>query len=276
MVVQTMPPRQIRRRINARTCRDPRARAELLASIRQDGIKVPIFVMRVDGGYEIIDGEGRWDIALELDFAEVPVVIFDYIPDEAEILLTQLTINCHRSDLDPVDQADAFAAVMKGKGWTATQLAGRHGKSKTAVSHLMTLASETEEVRQLVRDGKLAVSAVPKLKEMDAEKRAQLIEKAKVGRVTREAIHRAAARQKKSGRGASGKLQRLVCPLRSSTLTFVANAGITYDLVIGEAEDFIKQAKKAREQQLAITTFASTLRDRSKAHHNRSEDQTHE
>lgn len=126
--------------------------AELVASIAKHGVLQPILVEPTgEGGkYRLLIGERRLRAAEKAGLKAVPAIILEepLKPDEA--LETRLIENLHREDLDPLDEAEAYAALRE-TGLTVSAIARRIGKSRPYVSQRMRLLKLHPAVRMSVR-----------------------------------------------------------------------------------------------------------------------------
>jgi ParB family chromosome partitioning protein len=127
---------------------------ELAASIREVGILQPLVVRSTADGFELIAGERRLRAAREAGLDRVPVLIRQ--AGETESVELALVENLQREDLNPLETAAAYQALMDGFGLTKEQLAHRLGKSRAAVSNTLRLAQLPEPVRAMLQDGKLS------------------------------------------------------------------------------------------------------------------------
>lgn len=139
---------QPRRDINAE------ALEELASSIRTQGIMQPLVVRKVDDEkYEIIAGERRWRAAQQAGLDVVPVIVRE-VSDEAAIAMA-LIENIQREDLNAMEESLALLRLQKEFQLTQQQVADAVGKSRSAVTNLMRLASLESEVQQLLERGDL-------------------------------------------------------------------------------------------------------------------------
>jgi ParB-like partition proteins len=130
--------------------------AELASSIREKGILQPILVRphpRENGRYEIIAGERRWRAAQQARLTDVPVVVSEM--DDMEMFEVAVIENVQRADLNPLEEADAFKALMDRFGRTQDQVAGVVGKSRSHVANTLRLLQLPEDVLWYVREGHL-------------------------------------------------------------------------------------------------------------------------
>lgn len=134
---------------------DEDALAELADSIRRHGLQEPIVVRKNSKGeLEIVAGERRCRAAVMADVEKVPVFIREV--SDNDLLLLALVENLHRDDLNPIEQAEAYAALMRDFGWTQEQLAGEVGRSRVAVTNTLRLLNLPEPARKMVADGTLS------------------------------------------------------------------------------------------------------------------------
>ncbi len=127
---------------------------ELAASIREVGILQPLVVRSTVDGFELIAGERRLRAAREAGLDRVPVLIRQ--AGENESVELALVENLQREDLNPLETAAAYQALMDGFGLSKEQLAHRLGKSRAAVTNTLRLAQLPEPVRAMLQDGKLS------------------------------------------------------------------------------------------------------------------------
>jgi ParB family chromosome partitioning protein len=138
-----------------RTRFDEDAINSLAASIREVGILQPIVVRRSgDGRYELIAGERRLRAARAAGLATVPVVQRD--SGDEDLLREALIENIHREDLNPVEQAEAFRALLEELGLKQEELAERVGVSRSHIANTIRLLGLPLEVQQLLTDEKLS------------------------------------------------------------------------------------------------------------------------
>lgn len=139
-----------------RTAFDDSALNELADSIRAYGVIQPIVVRPLDkGGYQIVAGERRWRAARRAGLSEVPVVIRDL--DEEQTLEIAIIENLQREDLNLVEVAQGYRALMDNFGMTQEQVAEKVGKSRSAVANTVRVLNLSDEVRELVAAGDLTL-----------------------------------------------------------------------------------------------------------------------
>jgi ParB family chromosome partitioning protein len=128
---------------------------ELADSIRTQGIIQPLVVTAAgDGTFLIVAGERRWRAARRAGLTEVPVVIRE-VSGDRHLLELALVENLQRSDLNPIEEAEALL-TLQGFGLQHEEIAARVGKSRSAVSNSLRLLKLPEDVRDLMRSGALS------------------------------------------------------------------------------------------------------------------------
>lgn len=133
---------------------DDEAMEELTRSVSAYGVIQPLIVVKMGGKYQIVAGERRWRAAQKAGLKEVPVIIRDYTPTEIrEIALIE---NIQRQDLNPIEEAEAYAALIKEHGIRQDELAEKLSKSRAAVANRLRLLKLPESVRNYVIEGKLS------------------------------------------------------------------------------------------------------------------------
>ncbi len=141
-----------------RTRMDEGALYELAESIKAQGIMQPILVRRLAKGehagkYEIIAGERRFRASKLAGLDTVPVLVRD-VPDEAAAAMA-LIENIQREDLNPLEEAQGLARLVKEFDYTHEQAAQAVGRSRSAASNLLRLLNLAEPVQTMLMAGDL-------------------------------------------------------------------------------------------------------------------------
>jgi len=129
--------------------------AELAASLKSSGIIQPLVVRRTSEGYELIAGQRRWRAARLAGLAEVPVFVRD-VDSYAQAQMA-LVENIQREDLNPIERAQAYKALMVQLGLTQAELATRMGEDRSSIANFLRLLELSEGVRTMVRDGRISL-----------------------------------------------------------------------------------------------------------------------
>jgi ParB family transcriptional regulator, chromosome partitioning protein len=130
---------------------------ELVASLRERGIIQPIIARPVRGAseaYEIIAGERRWRAAQRAGLHDVPVVVVD--ATDAEALQMAIIENVQRADLNPLEEANGYQALMEEFGNSQDEIAKVIGKSRSHVANTLRLLKLPEAVKVHIHSGKLS------------------------------------------------------------------------------------------------------------------------
>ena len=128
---------------------------ELAESIRQHGVIQPLTVRKLSSGYyQIIAGERRWRAARMAGLTEIPAVVIE--ADDQKAMELAMIENLQREDLDPIEEAQGFRALVEQYGMTQEEAAKRVGKSRSAVANSMRLLDLTQALQELVAQGKLS------------------------------------------------------------------------------------------------------------------------
>tara|TARA_R110002096_G_scaffold113077_4_gene245988 strand:+ start:1261 stop:2160 length:900 start_codon:yes stop_codon:yes gene_type:complete len=131
---------------------------DLAASIAGRGIIQPIIVRpdpQIAGQYQIVAGERRWRAAQQAKLHEIPVLIREF--DDEQLLEVAIIENVQRSDLNAVEEALGYRALMDRFGHTQEQVSSALGKSRSYIANILRLLNLPVEVQQYVREGRLSV-----------------------------------------------------------------------------------------------------------------------
>ena len=157
--VRELPIELVRRNPNQPRQSFPEAELDELAqSIRQSGVLQPILVRSargVPGEFEIVAGERRWRAAQKAGLHVIPALVRELGDDQAyEIAVVE---NVQRADLNALEEAQAYSALMQRMAYTQDQVASAVGKSRSHVANTLRLMQLPGEVQTMVLDG--AISA---------------------------------------------------------------------------------------------------------------------
>lgn len=161
-------PRQPRKHFSSSELED------LIASIKEHGIIQPLLVTETAlGQYELIAGERRLRAAAMLGLKQVPVTVRS-VNDQQKLELA-LIENIQRQDLNAMEEATAYQALIDEFGLTQDEVGKRVGKSRSVVANTLRLLDLSEEMRQAIVEEKISKShARTLLAETDPAKREHL------------------------------------------------------------------------------------------------------
>lgn len=157
------------RRDQPRKTFEREALESLADSIAAYGVLQPIIVRENTdfGTYEIIAGERRWRAAKMAGLTEIPAVIFD--GDDLKAAQVAIIENVQREDLNPVEEALGYGALIEKFGLTQEQVAKQVGKSRSAVTNMLRLLDLPDEVLEMLKVGDLSVGHAKALLGLDGD-----------------------------------------------------------------------------------------------------------
>lgn len=133
---------------------DPESLGELASSIREHGILQPLLVREVDGGFQLIAGERRWQAAQKAGLTTVPCRVVDVIDKTAcEFALEE---NLKRKDLNDLEKAQAFKEYLSHFECTVEELCKQLSMNRSTVTNILRLLDLAEPVKQALRAGRIS------------------------------------------------------------------------------------------------------------------------
>jgi ParB family transcriptional regulator, chromosome partitioning protein len=137
-----------------RTQFDEAELSELAQSIREHGVLQPVLVsQQPDGTFQLITGERRWRAVQLAGMPTVPAMVKEATPQAS--LELALVENIQRRDLNPLEEAHAFRALLDEHGLTQEQLGQRIGKSRVTITNTLRLLNLPEPVREALLNGSI-------------------------------------------------------------------------------------------------------------------------
>ena len=134
---------------------DEDALAELAESIRRDGMQEPVIVRRAGDEYELVSGERRVRAAVMAEVERVPAVVREVY--DRDMLKLGLIENIQREDLNPIELAHAYQALIEEFEWTQEEMADEVGKNRATVTNTLRLLHLPDMVQEQVADGTLSM-----------------------------------------------------------------------------------------------------------------------
>ncbi|MBX3442706.1 MAG: ParB/RepB/Spo0J family partition protein [Planctomyces sp.] len=133
---------------------DAESLGELSGSIREHGILQPLLVREVEGGFQVIAGERRWQASVRAGLASVPCRVVDVIDKTAcEYALEE---NLKRKDLGDLEKAQAFRDYLTNFGGTIEELSKQLSMNRSTVSNFLRLLDLAEPVRLALSSGRIS------------------------------------------------------------------------------------------------------------------------
>ena len=132
---------------------------KLSQSIKNNGIFQPIVAVtdqEKNGKYKIVAGERRWRAAQLANIHEVPIILRDDLSSE-KIVEISLLENLERSDLNPIEEAKGYEALINEHNYTQEKVAKIFSKSRPYITNFLRLLTLPDEIKSYIVDGKLSV-----------------------------------------------------------------------------------------------------------------------
>jgi ParB/RepB/Spo0J family partition protein len=226
----------------------------LAMSMRAIGQQVPIRVRRDGNSFFLVDGARRVRAARKAGIQTVSAIVEGRELSEGEILHRQISINGQRVDVEPSAKANAIERLKTCNNWDATEVGKQLGMSDSKLTLLKALPSLPEAIRELVDQGKVAISTAYNISRVpDPAKQMAMAMEAAAGRLPRDA---AAAAVKKSKRGRkSAKRPRkrgFGISLKQGRTVSVSGAESSYESLIAALLEAVELLKAAQADGVAL------------------------
>lgn len=148
---------------------------DLISSIKEHGIIQPLIVTKANGEYELIAGERRLRASRTLGLKTVPAIVRD--ATEQQKLELALIENIQRQDLNAVEEALAYKALIEEFNLTQEHVSKRVGKSRSNIANILRLLELPEEILVALKNGQITKShGRTLLAETDVKKQMSLFE----------------------------------------------------------------------------------------------------
>ncbi len=147
---------------------DPATLQELAQSIKANGIVQPLIVRKIGSQYHLITGERRWRAARLAGLKTVPAVIREV--SEFKQLEWALIENIQRQDLNPIEEASAYATLVDDFSLTQEEVAQRVGKDRSSVANYMRLLKLPAEIRERIQKLELSMGHARAISSLEKEK----------------------------------------------------------------------------------------------------------
>lgn len=148
----------VRGKFQPRVYFDEEAILELANSIKANGILQPIIVRPIDKSslYEIIAGERRWRAAQKAGLQEVNCIVNTYSDQQA--VAAAAIENLNRSDLNPIEEAQAYQRLIDTCDYSHEEVAATMGKSRTKITNSLRLLALDKNVTEMLINGQITES----------------------------------------------------------------------------------------------------------------------
>ena len=163
---------------------DETALNELAESIREHGLIQPLLVRQLDSGrYQIVAGERRWRAARLAGLDRVPVIVREM--DEKTVMEIALIENLQREDLNAIEEAEGYRALIEKYGMTQEEVARAVTKSRPAVTNALRLLGLEPSEREALAAGKISAGHARALLALSGDTRKEGLRLAMAGATVR-------------------------------------------------------------------------------------------
>ena len=162
-------------RLQPRSYFDDKKLEELVNSIEEHGVLQPVVVQKADSGYELIVGERRWRASKKLGLKKIPAVIREV--SDAQSLEIAIIENIHRHDLNPIEEAEAYARLANEFALTQEMVAKKVGKSRTAVANTLRLLKLSRNIKEDLISEKISMGHARALLGLENSKQMEVLRK---------------------------------------------------------------------------------------------------
>jgi ParB family chromosome partitioning protein len=162
-------------RLQPRSYFDDKKLEELITSIEEHGVLQPVVVQKADSGYELIVGERRWRASKKLGLKKIPAVIREV--SDAQSLEIAIIENIHRHDLNPIEEAEAYARLANEFALTQEMVAKKVGKSRTAVANTLRLLKLSRNIKEDLISEKISMGHARALLGLENSKQMEILRK---------------------------------------------------------------------------------------------------
>lgn len=176
---------------------------ELVKSVKEHGVLMPVLVRDVPEGFELVAGFRRVEAAKKAGLKEIPASLVSAKEDDDAIVL-QVVENLQREDMSPIEEAEAYQYLVE-HGMKQTEIAKAVGKSKGYISQRINLLKVDDSVRESVERGELPVSSVRDLSGMSKEDQKKVVEKAKKAAEDGTKVTKSGKKSERSAKGEAVK-----------------------------------------------------------------------
>ncbi|MFC1568196.1 ParB/RepB/Spo0J family partition protein [Candidatus Margulisiibacteriota bacterium] len=127
---------------------------ELASSIKEQGVIEPILTRMRQGKYEMVAGERRWRAAKLAGLAAIPSIVKDFTDEQS--LELALIENLQREDLNPMDEAEGYAQLIKEFKLTQEEVAKKVGKNRATVTNMLRVLTLPDKIKDSLRQGQIS------------------------------------------------------------------------------------------------------------------------
>jgi ParB family chromosome partitioning protein len=236
---------------------DPRIITAIADSLLDCGQLQPIRVRQSGDVLVIVDGELRYRAAKIAKLKTMKVIVEPNELCNGEVILRQLVSNCHRSNLNDIEKAQAIELLMKETEWNASQTAAKLGFSVGTVTKSLSLLTLSEPLQKRVCDGEIPATAAYALTQVqELSDRDALAARVVSGELTRDGLTRAIKAQKqKRRRVPCARACRVTAKLENRQSVMVSAPVLDLNAFVSILETLLGHARDAHTQGLTLGAF---------------------
>jgi ParB/RepB/Spo0J family partition protein len=238
----------------------------MVQSIKTHGVLQPIGVVPDGkGNYQGQWGQCRFLASIAAGLEVIPAIVLHTPMTELEAMEKRYTENKLRVNLNPIDDANALAAMMKASGRTASQLAQHLGIDVSHISKSLKLLEQTPDFQKLVAAGRISPATAYELTLVpDDEERKRLLAQAVEGKLTRDAISEARKKAKRAASPSPAGPARAVVKLGDGKSITINSVGLTLETCVDLVEQLLAKLRDARKREWSLNSFLKVQDDLSK------------
>jgi ParB family chromosome partitioning protein len=163
--------------------------AELAQSIKANGVIQPVIVRSVGNSYQLIAGERRWRAAKISGLQKIPAIVRPVKDDE--MLELALVENIHRTDLNPIERANAYQKYLSSLSLTQADAAERLGQDRSVIANYLRLLDLPTDIKQMLIDNQLTMGHARAILALPTDElRRKLANRAMAGRLSVREVER--------------------------------------------------------------------------------------
>ncbi len=133
---------------------DNKGLEDLIASIKNDGLLQPILLKKREDSFELIAGERRLRACIALNYEEIPAIILDV--SDNKLLQLALVENIQRENLNSIEEANAYQAMIQLEQLSHEEVSKRLGKNRSTITNTLRLLELPKEIQESVSRGTIS------------------------------------------------------------------------------------------------------------------------
>jgi ParB family chromosome partitioning protein len=235
----------------------------LADSISARGVLTPLRIIRSEQHkcWLIVTGESRWRAAQLAGLDEVPCIVVEGQPDEADLLADRIIENHVRSDLSAIELGRAIVKMKRLRGCTAQVLGKELGISGSELSKMESILGLPATIQALVEDGAVPVSIAYEISRLKGEEAAQreLALDVASGKKNRKAVAEAVAAQVGT-KQLRAKDWRLTCRVDGVAVSLSADAPLALDKLVSVLRRLLREAATLKKGGKSAADLAARLK----------------